>query len=230
MPLGVESGSISRRRPKSFTLPANGHARRLRQPRHPRHPRRRRRRRRRRRPCHCIPPGIARVACTVAVKSRRHSPPALFSVASRVAGDGAALPRCGRIASLPPCCRLTVAAVLVMVIINSGHEEQVPVVSRNAFVFTSGVVHSTSLARYRAYTSTRFPRQFPVLVLVFEATAVKFSPRRLPRPQDLPISNTFASQHFISIDNDRRMNIEMQKNTPSLMARPLRTYVDNFRP
>ena len=138
--------------------------------------------------------------------------------------------RCGRIASLPPCCRLTVAAVLVMVIINSGHEEQVPVVSRNAFVFTSGVMHSTSLARYRAYTSTRFPRRFPVLVLVFEATAVKFSPRRLPRPQDLPISNTFASQHFISIDNDRRMNIEMQKNTPSLMARPLRTYVDNFRP
>ena len=67
-------------------------------------------------------------------------------------------------------------------------------------------------------------------MLVFEVTAVKFSPRRLPQPQDLPIYDTFASQYFVSIDNDRRMNIEMQKNTPSLMARPLRSYVDNFRP
>jgi len=45
--------------------------------------------------------------------------------------------RCRRIASLPPCCHLAVAAVLVMYNDVSGHEEQVPAVSRIAFGITS---------------------------------------------------------------------------------------------
>jgi len=62
-----------------------------------------------------------------------HRPPC-FRVMSLVAVP---LCLCRRIASLPPCCHLAVAAVLVMYKDLSGHEEQVPDVSRIAFGITS---------------------------------------------------------------------------------------------
>ena len=80
---------------------------------------------------HRAPPRAVR---TVAAKSGRHSPPALFS--RHVAG-AVPLCRCQRIASLPPCCHLAVAAVLVMYNDFSGHEDQAIAVSRIAFGITS---------------------------------------------------------------------------------------------
>ena len=62
-----------------------------------------------------------------------HRPPC-FRVTSLVAVP---LCRCQRIASFPPCCHLAVAAVLVMYNDVSGHEGQVPAVSRIAFRITS---------------------------------------------------------------------------------------------
>ena len=109
--------------------------------RHPRHPRRRRRRLRH--PYHFISSGTA--VCTVSAKSRRHSPPSVFSRRARVAVQ---LFRCRRIAWLPSCCRrLDVAAVLGHAkTIISGHEEQVPAVSRvTAFGFTSSDAHKVAL-------------------------------------------------------------------------------------
>jgi len=62
-----------------------------------------------------------------------HRPPC-FRVMSLVA---VTLCRCRRIASLPPCCHLAVAAVLVMYNDFSGHEDQAIAVSRIAFGITS---------------------------------------------------------------------------------------------
>ena len=62
-----------------------------------------------------------------------HRPPC-FRVMSLVAVP---LCLCRRIASFPPCCHLAVAAVLVMYNNFSGHEGQVPAVSRITFRITS---------------------------------------------------------------------------------------------
>ena len=77
---------------------------------------------------HRAPPRAVR---TVAAKSGRHSPPALFS--RRVAGCGPALP----VPTHRLVTALLLAAVLVMYNDFSGHEDQAPAVPRFAFGITS---------------------------------------------------------------------------------------------